>query len=638
MVKKNIEIEVQQALECVHTKQNFILTGGAGSGKTYSLVSLLGELSEKYPTKSIACITYTNNAVAEIRSRVSNDKLWVSTIHEFIWHIIKKYQVEIKETVAELINDEGAKIFKLPPEIEDDTFFNKEYFKNNKIAYDEYYLLKAEEDSRISHDHVLILAEKMFAKYPKLCDILKDTANFIFVDEYQDTDPLIKTIFLEHISQSKKECVIGFFGDAMQAIYDKGVGSINDENIIRINKVQNRRNPQSVITLANKFRDDGIEQIPSNDDEAKNMENGQIVQGNIKFVYGDELEDLDLLRNTELFQDWDFADKETKELWLVHRANARMAGFESLYELYNNDLIIDLIKKIKAKIRDGKLTIIDNENFGDIAERAKIPKGRGNLLINDADFIREYNGIYQYLKNESWEKISSYRINDDSLLAYKFNGLTDTYEAKSGRDKILRTLDNIYELIELYQNKKYNEFLRKTRFKIQNSGDKETLHNGMTNLSDFENRKIADVLNIANDLLGGYLDKSFNSFTTEQGAYLWERIKDIPFKDYVKSIEYQKEYLPFATQHSVKGSEYDNVLVVLDNMGWRNYNFDVLLTNNTEKQSIYNRSKKLFYVCITRAKKNLVVYMPTNNPNIISNVEAIFGKENVANVHDFYDF
>ena len=40
MAEKIMEPEVKKALECIEHKQNFILTGGAGSGKTYSLVSL----------------------------------------------------------------------------------------------------------------------------------------------------------------------------------------------------------------------------------------------------------------------------------------------------------------------------------------------------------------------------------------------------------------------------------------------------------------------------------------------------------------------------------------------------------------------------------------------------------------------
>ena len=638
MVEKDLEIEVQEILKCIDEQKNFILTGGAGSGKTYSLISLIGELGKKYPTKTIACITYTNNAVAEIRSRSSNDRLWVSTIHEFIWDIIKNFQIEVKETMTELINDDDVSLFRFPSELNEVEMLDVSYFDNCKISYDEYYSLQPEQESKISHDHVLILAEKMFDKYSKLCDILKDRANFIFVDEYQDTDPSVKEILLNHINKSNKKCIVGFFGDSMQAIYDSGVGRVDDSSIIRINKKLNRRNPLSVITLANKFRDDEIEQEPSTDIEAKNMKNGKIIQGSVKFVYGTKLDELEVLRSTDLFRDWNFKSKETKELWLVHRANARMAGFESLYELYNSDSIIELIQKIRQKIKDGKLIVNDNDYFANVIEQAGITKGRGKnapLFINDAKFIAEYSDIYNTLKDEPWQKVSNYRINKDSLLSYKFNGLTDTYEAKSGRDMILRRLDSIYELMELYKNKEYNVFLRKTNIKVKNAESKKNLHNGMVDLINYEDRKIIKVMNKAEQIFGNSLSEAFDNFINEQGAYLWRQIKSIPFAEYVKSIEYQKEYLPFATQHSVKGSEYDNVLVVLDNMKWSKYNFKNLFAHDKKSENVYNRTKKLFYVCITRAKKNLVIFMPENDIKIISNVEAIFGKENVSNVADY---
>lgn len=87
-----LESEVIDALQCIRENKNFILEGGAGSGKTYSLISLINVLVKESPDIKIICITYTNNAVAEILSRIENENLWVSTIHKFIWSLISKYQ------------------------------------------------------------------------------------------------------------------------------------------------------------------------------------------------------------------------------------------------------------------------------------------------------------------------------------------------------------------------------------------------------------------------------------------------------------------------------------------------------------------------------------------------------------------
>ena len=250
MVTKPLEKEVIKALQCIKKGQNFILEGGAGSGKTYSLISLINTLTEELPNIRIVCITYTNNAVAEILSRIENKNLWVSTIHEFIWMLINKYQNEIKDVLVELINDDEVKIFKKPKDFFED-YISIDYFKNLYVDYDEYYSMtpNAENKVKVSHDHILIIAEKMFSKYKKLSDILKDFSDCIFVDEYQDTSPLVADILLKHLNQSRKNNVIGFFGDSMQSIYDDGVGDLNQYGLTKIVKTQNRRNPRAIINV-----------------------------------------------------------------------------------------------------------------------------------------------------------------------------------------------------------------------------------------------------------------------------------------------------------------------------------------------------------------------------------------------------
>ncbi|WP_314208598.1 3'-5' exonuclease [Vagococcus salmoninarum] len=199
----------------------------------------------------------------------------------------------------------------------------------------------------------------------------------------------------------------------------------------------------------------------------------------------------------------------------------------------------------------------------------------------------------------------------------------------------MKKLDTIYELIELYQNKKINDFLRKTSRKINTYNDKKKLSLGMKKFDNLENITIEEAIITANEVLRLPEDESFENYINERGYYLWESIKNLPFEEFISSIRYQKEYLPYATQHSVKGSEFDNVLVVLDNMQWRNYNFNLLFNSPVPSTSVYNRTKKMFYVCITRAKRNLIVFMPTSDVAIIQQAELVFGKKNVHNGDDF---
>lgn len=640
MVEKTVEPEVEKVFEVIKQGQNFILEGGAGSGKTYSLISIIEKISMEEPKKSIVCITYTNNAVAEISARIINDNLRVSTIHDFIWHVIENFQKEIKECLVELINDDAQILFVAPKEVLGEELISLDYFDGVRVEYTEWYSMSITEQNKvqISHDHILIVAEKMFSKYKKLSDILKDTANYIFVDEYQDTSPLVVKILLEHLKKSTRDNIVGFFGDSMQSIYDSGVGNIDSYGLEKIQKNQNRRNPRKVINLANKFRSDGLVQIPSSDVAAPNMNNGNVIEGTVKFIYGDGITHLEDLRNSELFKELEFdIPQKTKELRLTHKLNAETAGFSKLFELYSSDLLVKLITDMKKKFNASEL-VDKGKTFEELVEEAQIVVRKGGPLIIDiVKSIPELLAIYEEIKTFSFEEvISKSKVNKDSLLAYKFNGLSSRYEAGTDRDRILQRLDLIFELIELYKIGKHNEFLRITCFKITSSADKINLSKIMKEISD-NDITIGKVIKLAERTGLISKDDLFTNFIENKGYYLWLRLEKLPFQEYVNSIAYLREYVSVITQHKVKGSEYENVLVLLDNGRWNQYNFNSIFGKGSSNEKVQNRTKKLFYVTITRAMKNLIVYMPCNDQQILEKAKDYFEQSDIVDVLSLVD-
>lgn len=88
---------------------------------------------------------------------------------------------------------------------------------------------------------------------------------------------------------------------------------------------------------------------------------------------------------------------------------------------------------------------------------------------------------------------------------------------------------------------------------------------------------------------------------------------------------------PFSTQHKTKGLEYKNVLVILKS-NWTKYNFESLFYKTGKSVSIVERTKKLFYVCCTRAKENLVVYYPSAPNQVIEGAKKKFGERNIYKV------
>ncbi len=80
MVEKRLECEVERVSEYIDDGDNFLLSGGADSGKTYSLVQVIKETINRNPTTRIAYMTYTNDAVKEIEQRVNHLLLYVLCI------------------------------------------------------------------------------------------------------------------------------------------------------------------------------------------------------------------------------------------------------------------------------------------------------------------------------------------------------------------------------------------------------------------------------------------------------------------------------------------------------------------------------------------------------------------------------
>lgn len=627
MVEERLEPEVDQIFEHIQNGKNFLLSGGAGSGKTYSLVQVIKKAIADNPTTKVACMTYTNAAVKEIEDRVGHNNLSVSTIHDFLWDNIKSFQKELKKGLIALLNNEDSSIKKpLTEDVIDNTYFDE---IEKGIQYKEYLKVK---EGIISHDEVLELANYMFAHYPLLCDILKDKFKFIFIDEYQDTNPLVIEIFLTHLKQSKRKNIIGFFGDAMQSIYDDGIGDlkpyIDSNDVEEVLKQQNRRNPMLVIELANKLRTDRLEQQPSTDEKAPNMVNGSVKEGTIKFLYSFE-SNLSAVKNSPYFSGWNFQNaKQTKELNLTHNLIAPKAGFPKLMEIYDKDPIIAFKNEIAKKIRDNNISIDEDATFDQVANYVALKNRqkefKRDVIINNPDT----NLLYQQLKDLPFSVVRKIYLNKDALIDDKKQSEDDENKKGSKRDKLIKHLFKIQTNIHLYKEKRYNDFLRKTEYKVKSIADKQSIKEIIDEICEMYNSTIEEVINISDEKGICKKDDSFSQFITGN-AYLYNRLKMVKYQEFVNLFNYLEGFTPFSTQHKTKGTEFDNVLVVLDNGKWNDYNFEYLFTNRTDKASVLARTQKIFYVCCTRAKENLIVFFDSPDTAVINKAKEWFGDGNV---------
>ena len=109
---------------------------------------------------------------------------------------------------------------------------------------------------------------------------------------------------------------------------------------------------------------------------------------------------------------------------------------------------------------------------------------------------------------------------------------------------------------------------------------------------------------------------------------------EVPYYEVQNLYKYLEGMTPFSTQHKTKGAEFDNVFVILDNGHWNNYNFEKLFTAEGEdlNSTVVKRTRKIFYVCCTRAKENLAVYYHTPRSIVLAKAKEWFGEESVVNV------
>jgi DNA helicase II / ATP-dependent DNA helicase PcrA len=91
------------------------------------------------------------------------------------------------------------------------------------------------------------------------------------------------------------------------------------------------------------------------------------------------------------------------------------------------------------------------------------------------------------------------------------------------------------------------------------------------------------------------------------------RLRDVKYQEIVHLVKFVDGFTPFATQHSVKGAEFENVLVVLGG-GWNHYNWPRMLCYmapgakpTAAHLKGFNRARNLFYVSVSRPKRRLAV-------------------------------
>jgi DNA helicase-2/ATP-dependent DNA helicase PcrA len=109
-----------------------------------------------------------------------------------------------------------------------------------------------------------------------------------------------------------------------------------------------------------------------------------------------------------------------------------------------------------------------------------------------------------------------------------------------------------------------------------------------------------------------------------------DAVRAVRYQEFVSFSEFRDERTPFATQHGVKGAEFLNVIVAVEDSAWTQYNMGNLLAGYDSRDTRYERSRNLFYVCCSRPMSGLAVVFLSDPPDAaLETARDWFGAENM---------
>lgn len=374
-LKMNNEYERTEAdkiiEECLslHTPKSFFLFAGAGAGKTRSLVNALQYINNTIRDqlvlldKHVAVITFTNAAAEEIKNRTQYDSLFtISTIHSFVWRLIKGFDVDIKKWLKDYlqskINEYNSKPHKSGTKQE--ASYNKQLERLKQLETIKHFnydpapeAANSGKDS-LNHSEVLKICAHFLINKPLFAKMLVQKFPILLIDESQDTDKNLMEAFLS-IQNKFSDCfTLGLFGDTKQRIYATGKEDLGDIDYWSScgfktpQKPQNHRSGSRIVELANKIgslidktptqnpvpdKGEGCVRLflaPTNTDK-------HLIESRVK-------EHMATITGNSLWNKKNWKDKEGATLVLEHRMAAVRMGFVEMWDALKSTSEFDSVK------------------------------------------------------------------------------------------------------------------------------------------------------------------------------------------------------------------------------------------------------------------------------------------------------
>lgn len=593
----NMDLQVDETLEkCILSspRKSFFLFAGAGSGKTYSLVLLLKKIRNSIGKdlllqgKNVAVITFTNAATDEIVNRLDYSPVFhISTIHSFVWDVIKYYQTDIKRLYCQYIQEDIRVLYEKLEKAKSKT--TKTYLSNaEKIEQLKEQLEKAKtiekfvynpngsnpEYNALKHAEVIKISAQMILDSMMLQRIIAQRYPIILIDESQDTKKELVDAFFKIQENFSEEFTLGLLGDQKQRIYTDG--KENMANFIPVEweqpvKKMNYRCAKRIIKLANTIGIDldiHAEQTPR-EDASDGLIRLFVVQQQ-EGINKDEVEQtvMKIMSDHTADEKWFGKDSDVKILTLEHMMAARRLGF-------------DLFFGPLSRVTKYQMTFLQ----GTVSELEFFTKE----ILPIADSIKEDG-----------------RVALEVLKA--FSPLLSKQNTEKPYDFYLRCREEAVKVATMVNKN-------------------QTICEVVKSICNSQLLTVPEVIRQASSLVAADIAEEM-----EEDLQAWVMVMDLPINMVRGYDDYVNQRTCFDTHQGVKGLEFDRVMVIVDDSEAKGFMFSydklfgVKELTKTDKmhieageESSVDRTQRLFYVTCTRAKESLAIVMYTSDSEKVKN-------------------
>ena len=619
-LEKELNPEQCKAASLLHGP--LLVIAGAGSGKTRMLTYRIAHMLEcGIKEESILALTFTNKAAAEMGERIRSltglklKKLTTTTFHSFGMGVLKRYiqhlgfknnftifdtndrMALIKEVILNLdYVVETFDLYELSSLFSDIKTKRKVFGPNASDKIRGLYLeyekhLKAY--NAVDFDDLIMKPLDLFEKKPEILEALRSRFTHILVDEFQDTSLSQYRMVEQLASTSRNLCVVG---DDDQSIYSwRGA---NYENLVmferdfpehlEIKLERNYRSTGTILEAANSL-------IVNNQmRKEKKLWTNSGKGSSIRLIHPSHDEEEASVIADEILMKHRKNDLPFSDFGVLVRTNSLLATLETKF----------VERGIPTQVTGGQ-SFFDRKEIRDILSYLKVMANQDD----DVNLLRVINTPRRGIGRTTLEKMR--KVADDHKCSL-YSALSLMAVATDGQVKegIQNALKRFYDMIESYHYELFHAGSKRSfvlRNLVQEIGYKSYLESEHPDNEGIVNFKMKGI-----DFLCDRLSKWERNPDNAKSS-IFDFLNRVSLAGKEDPDEENAGKIALMTIHASKGLEFDTVYLA----GVEDQYIPHARAIEENPASI-DEERRLFYVAITRARRELVISSCEKRRDVIS--------------------